>query len=194
MVIMFTERIFLKQRVEEIREEKNKLNEEYMMIKQRLKELDEIEREAIDAESVIFKLTEAVKSLSKLIPPVPIDVIINHLQKENIISDEKIIKDNIEEKENIIIDNKKIEEQKDKDIKKSKFKRKSTKDIKDVSFITAKYLKDKGRPTKSSDIEKYLKEEYNMEWNNFTTAIKNMMVYEPKIKRAYRGFYQYIGE
>lgn len=79
--MIFTERQAIKQRIEEIREERRALQNEYYELLDRLRYMDERELEAVDVESVMGNMTEAVISLQRLIPNIPADIMIRSLSE-----------------------------------------------------------------------------------------------------------------
>jgi len=172
------------------REESERIEKEFYDIKIRLAQLDKENKDyikdTIDYENTLIKLTNVVDNLSKLIPQVPVE---NVIQKFNEKFEDK--KDNIIEEK---FDKTEINELKDKEkVKLTGNIGKNYKDIKIVADKIAFILKEAGQPLKSSKLEEILNKEYGWHWNNFTNTINRVLKYNNKIQKATRGYYQYIG-
>lgn len=208
MSMIFTERQAIKGRLEEISQNRMREADERQMLMQRLRELDNQEKQAIDCESVLGSLMETVNTLARLIPSIPLNVVLEDIKRDfdrsGIIEHKK---EEIKPLDNNIIDHDSVLRQKAND---STITHKVTLptrdgivyrrgkgnqyDIKQTCSLLVTIFKEKGIPMKSIEIERTFKDKYNMNWNNFTNAMIQMMKHDKKIQRVPQsfGFYQYV--
>lgn len=161
---IFTERTFLKDRAEAIKAERRALTDEYWKIQERLKELDGQELKSIDTESVMQNLITIVDRLMAQTAPAVKEPIIPPATPEP-----EPVKQAVQ---NAV---------------------KSVKHTKrdDVINVIVEFLKEQGTPVKGMVIERYLKNKYGWEWNNFTGTMNGFIRRDSRIHRVYRGFYGY---
>lgn len=191
---MFTERKAIKERMEQIKEEISELRKERDMLFMRLKELDNKSMEAYDISEVMENLSEITLNLSKLIPKIPLNTVIEEYKKEVLskVSHEIRIEENTYEESNIT--EKMVLEEKELDELSAPVRKRKSNDLNIVSSHVASILKEKGRPVRVGELEEELKEKYNIFWNStvaFNQALINIMKNDDRIERASRGFYQY---
>lgn len=186
----FTEREFLEKRQEQIHEERRKLNEEYWAIANRLRELDGEEREtlqSVDLDSTLSNLIKVVDKFSSLMPNVPAETIINGLLEKQAELGVDIL---VDENDSNNIEESQILELKDSEKKKDFTLNRKSKDLKIVRDKIISYIKERGIPVKSKEIEKYLKDEFGWTWKNFTVTMTNVMNIDSRVERASKGYYQ----
>lgn len=172
---MFNEREAIREYLVWIREERRKLSDDYWKGIERLRELDSLERE-------IEKETELA---------------INETKQEELTLIQAIEKASREygvriESENKAnkVDAKDIELLKEKDDNNLVIKKRKNNDIQLIANEVATYLKERGIPTSTKEIHSYL-ESKGYKISNTTSTINRVIIYQPKIERISRGFYQY---
>lgn len=211
---VFTERTALRQRMEDIRQERKDLNEEYYTILDRLRELDNQERESIDTDTVISSLVSAVKTLQELTPSIPTDVLINTLAK-------KVEESGIEvtqQTEASLIPKQLVEEQQYRDSKKHLHekpvaykpepvkpevkpeppkmdvrtgKAKSAQSQK-INELIVQVLKEKGVPITLGTLQEGIEKEVGpINRKTMVSKLRSMVEHDPKVTKPMRGFYQY---
>jgi uncharacterized protein (DUF2235 family) len=191
MSIIFTERQAIRIRLEEIRESESKIREERQSLLQRLRELDNQERQSIDTESIMFQLMETVNALSRLIPHVPINVVLEDIKRD--IKSSGIIqiqKDVVKPSDNNIVDHETVVIQKAIDSKLPS-RRGKQQDIKKLVPMVISIFKNKGTPMKSKEIENKLFELHEIKYNNFTNFMIQLQKHDSRIEKVKYGIYQY---
>lgn len=192
----YTERKALKEYIEWIREERRKLSDEYWKSIERLRELDEkAEQDLKEYPEVIDKLvhviekqTITVRKMNEQIPQVPLEEAVKQFNVTHA-GDEGI--ESFNEKYPTITQlDREIERQKDADERNSKLKRRKQQDGREIANEIVSYLKASGQPVKMKEVTKYL-EEKGYKISNPTIAMNTTMMYESRVERVTKGYYQY---
>lgn len=193
---VFTERQAIQQRMAEIREERRELSNEYYTLMDRLRELDNVEKEAIDTESVVGNLTEAVKTLRSLIPFIPADALIKQVAEMVKENDITIEVDKEEQKpqvapEHVIKHQQHVDAEKH--ITTKKTGRLSSSQVREIEQIIIDILKESGIPMKLLDIRNEVTKRigYEMHEGTFHAKVNNLMIKNPRVTKPMRGYYQY---
>jgi hypothetical protein len=190
---VFTERQAIKQRMEEIRQERRELAQEYYRLLDRLRELDSMEREAIDVETVVGSLESAIVTLRELIPHIPADALVRQVAamvEENQI---QIITEEKQEQPKVAPEHV-IKEQQRKDEERIVTYKRTGRLRRDfVNQVVEDILKEHGAPMKLEDIRKKVEENLGREIGTkaFSLTMRNIMERNSKIQKVHRGFYQY---
>lgn len=161
---MFTERQAIQLRMEQIREERRALQEEYMTLLNRLRQLDEQEKQGIDLIALTDRLLGTAKLLSQVLPP------IDQL--------EPFFEQHEEETTTTII---------------QETKRRKYKDLDQVAQRVAQILKERGTPMKAQEIEQELADRFGIKWSqgSFYSVLARVMERDSRIDRAHHGYYQF---
>lgn len=189
---VFTERQAIKQRLEEIRQERRELLQEYHRLLDRLRELDNQEKEAIDVHSVVGSLESAVLTLKELIPHIPAEAVIR--QVAAMVEEKKIQIITEEKQEPQVAPEHVIKEQQRKDEERIvTYKRKGRLKGDVLREVVVDILKEHGAPMKLEHIRKKAEEKLNREITSkaFSLAMSNMMLKDSRIQKPHRGYYQY---
>jgi hypothetical protein len=181
---LYTEREALKEYIEFIKEERRKLGEEYWKAIQRLKEIDSSIANSNEMPAdILSKLVEVVSNqnqtvekLNQIIPPVPVEAVIEFYQSETTTTSK------------ISVDQ--IEREKEKDEHFQPVKKANRVDRKDLAYKIAGFLKEMERPVQSKEIKGFLEEE-GFKFQNVSEVMKTSMEHHQRIDRAMRGYYQY---
>ncbi|USL89492.1 hypothetical protein vBBceHLY2_00216 [Bacillus phage vB_BceH_LY2] len=195
MINTFSEREAISKMMSYIENERERLWTSYEGYLDRLRELDDIDR----ATKLADKKIEIVRK-PEIIPEEPV---VEILRKEDV-EDLKPIKEYIEEnKDNPIVIkethkyNSEIEASKDREYKnrviKSPVKRGMFNDLRVVAQYAKTILKEHGKSMKAHDLINKL-EEANIKLgsNSKYETVRQIMKYEPAIKRVTHGHYQYL--
>jgi len=165
---MFTERQAIQRRMEQIREERRALQEEYTTLLNRLRQLDEQEKEAIDIHALAERIHATAQIFSKILPPVN-ELPLNELfeQHEETTTTTTIIQETT---------------------RKQKYN-----DLYQVTQRIVQILKERGVPMKVREIEQELAERFGIKWSNgsFYSVISKVIERDQRINRAHHGYYQY---
>lgn len=196
MINTFTEREAITKMMSYIENERERLWTSYEGYLNRLRELDDIDRETKLADKKI----EIVRNPESVPPQEPVKEI---LRKEDV-TNLKTIEEYIEEnKDNPIVIketpkyNSEIEATKDREYKnrvvKNPVKRGMFNDLRVVAQYAKTILKEHGKSMKAHDLINQL-EEANIKLgsNSKYETVRQIMKYEPTIKRVTHGHYQYI--
>lgn len=196
---VFTERAAIRERMTDIKEEKKRLNEEYYVLLDRLRTLDTQETEAIDTESVVGSLTDALRLLKELIPNIPTDVLITNLADK---VKESGVQIQAELEETPIVPEYIVAEQKYRDAqrqlhertpgKKNNSKYLNKSDSGRLSDAIVALLKEKGIPTKLGELQDEIEQEFGpISGAAFHARMNTIMKNNSKVEKVMRGVYQY---
>lgn len=188
---VFTERQAIKQRMEEIRQERRELLNEYYSLIDRLRELDNEEKEAIDSEAIVGSLTEAVKTIQQLIPHVPVSAVLEHVSQK---IEQSKITITTEKPEKEVAPKPVITYQQRRDEQRVLTERKRSGRLRKeyVLGVVIEILKDKGTPVKLQTIEQELAQRVGKEYSKpYMFAMLDELIKNNKVEKPMRGFYQY---
>lgn len=192
---VFTERQAIKQRMSDIREERRELASEYYKLMDRLRELDSKEREAIDTESVVGSLTDAVNTLSSMVPHIPAQALIKSVAEKLAENQVTVTVEEEEVKEvapeHVIADQQYRDSEKHLTEKPQRIgKMKSS----ELDNLIVSILKEAGVPMRLVDIRNKVQEEIGYEINQgtFHNRVNRISENNPKVQKAMRGYYQYV--
>jgi hypothetical protein len=181
---MYTEREALKEYIEYIREERKRLGEEYWKAIQRLKEIDSNHSPDQLPSDILSKLIEVVEKqnstvekLNEIIPPVPVEAVVELFHNETTTTTSKISTD-------------KIEREKEKDEYFQPIKKQTRTSRKDLANRIGSFLKEMERPAQAKEIKEFLEEE-GYKFQNISEVMRSTMEYNSRVDRAMRGYYQY---
>lgn len=189
---VFTERHAIRQRMQEIKEERRELNSEYYQLLDRLHALDAEEKEAVDVDSVIGSLTEAVRVLKSLQPNIPTEVFIQHVT--DLVKTEHTIieEDEIAEvaPQHLIHHQQHLDATKNLTEPERKVGRVRSIEI-DQMIID--YLKEVGVPVKLGKIKSAIEQKTGQEFRDgtFHNRLSNLMIKSSRVTKPTRGYYQY---
>lgn len=165
----FTERVALREYLEFLREERERITTEYWNTLNRLRELDE--KEERETQGQKFNVPEKGSSFQDAVEAM------NNLDED----------DNVEQTR---ISQQDIEEMKDYDEVTVSVKRSRRNDIKSLSYQVASYLKNSPVPVKMSELKEFM-EDQGHKTKNPTDLMNHIMEYHPRVERVSRGYYQY---
>lgn len=190
---VFTERHAIRQRMQEIKEERRELNTEYYQLLDRLHTLDTEEKEAVDVDSVVSSLTEAVRVLKSLQPNIPADVLIQHVA-DLVKTENVVILDDTDHKE--VAPQHVIQHQQHLDATKHLSEQSySVGKIKsaDIDQMVIDYLKEVGIPVKLGSIKSAIETKTGLTFRDgtFHNRMSNLMIKTSKVSKPSRGYYQY---
>lgn len=187
---MLTERKALQDYIEWLKDERRRLGEEYWSAIERLRVLDqEVQTDisSIDMVNDLSKLikmqTETVNKLGNLIPSIPVETIVESWSETERVSIET-------EKNYSKISPKQMEQEKDREDFSATIKRRNN-SIKNLSSDVSTFLEGAGAPVKMAEIENYVLQKGYNKFSNPSDIMNKIMNYNPRIERAYRGYYQY---
>ena len=181
MNVTFTEREALRQMMNYIKEERQRLWEEYVKATNRLAELDKIEGtvEEVKEKPVEDEIVKGVVESMTLTEAIELH------NKQRGIKEEPV-------KETVY--NSDMERYKDFDnskrVVRTPIKRSKYRDVKSISKTAVAILKEAGRPLKTAELIEGL-EKRGINVNTPYVLIQQIRTYEPKIERVKFGYYQY---
>jgi hypothetical protein len=89
---MFNERFAIQQRMQEIRQERRELHDEYYKLFDRLRDLDK-DTAGVDMTNLAIELTKAVQTISSFVPPITVHEVIERVRREHQADDLVILTD-----------------------------------------------------------------------------------------------------
>jgi hypothetical protein len=191
---VFTERQAIQQRMVDIREERRELGNEYYRLMDRLRDLDSFEKEAIDSEAVVGSLTEAIKTLERLIPHIPATALIRQVAEVMKENDVEIEIDKEQEKPQVAPSHV-ITAQQARDAEKivTTKKRIGRVNREDILPVVKTILLEHGAPMKLEQLQQKASDamDYDFKKVTFQGALSNLMIKDSRLTRPVRGYYQY---
>jgi hypothetical protein len=200
---MFTERTAIRERIQEIKqekaelrnryyEEKSTLETEYSMLLERLREMDESNSMQVDMESLVGSLIDSVNILSQIAPKPNVHQIVNAIKSPEM---EEMVHNIVEEiheevKEKHTIKTADIEESKERESKKTVTKRRSYNDLASKAPQIVSIMKEFGRPVQIGELIPHLEEIGIKVGSNPSSLMTNIMNHDNRIERAMKGYYQ----
>lgn len=193
-----TERSAIKQRMQDIKEERRQLHNEYYELLDRLRELDSYEREAIDTEGIMGNLIHTVQILSQLTPTLPVEDLFERTVKKAVDSGMSIEVKEVQEDHNIVPSHV-VQEQMYTDslraLENKPEKKKATTRTNSKKFTEriVEIMKIEGIPLRLSDIKQFYQNKYDEEIldGTFFNRLTKAMEIDNKLQKVSRGFYQY---
>lgn len=186
---MYTERVALQQELEFLREQDRINFERRKEIMLRLKELDGKDREAVDPNAIIDKLSEHNALLTRLIPALTWDQLITESRKEQVKDFKKVVTEE-EETTTTTTRKKRTEETSEESSTTSTERIYVNRDLKKDSETVTSVLRELGRPVQLRELTAILEEQHDVKWGSPTTTMNHIMGHNPRINRVSKGFYQ----
>ena len=195
---VITERSAIKQRMKEIQEERRALSQEYWGMMERLRELDDIEREhpmLVDPTALIAQLLSTVSELKSLIPTPSIDQVLDYMKKQGVAQQIQEIHEETTTSTvtTTMISSKDLVLEQQKSESTRSVKRVHRDMLKDQSYVVVEVMEAFGRPVRLKDIMSQLKEKdiETVESRQATNWMRNLMELNPRIQKAPSfGMYQ----
>lgn len=187
---MFTERVALQQELNYLREQDDINRKRRQEIVSRISELDKIDREALDPNVIIDKLSEQNSILGRFIPSSTWEMVSNAIQQEHVNEFKKLVT----EETTTTVHTKRTEETSERQEHKESSTTKVyvNRDLKKDSETAAAVLKEHGIPMQLKELTRILREDHDIQWNTPSTAIMHAMRHNPRINKASYGHYQYL--
>jgi hypothetical protein len=191
----FTERQAQREYIDYIKQEIARLNGEYKLALDRIRQLDEIEaKSAVSAAVVTLEPNEDNTSATMTIEEAIEKHNSNHFevpaQVPQIVTNEFTVGVNGEPATSRSQFIQQIEELKDKDDRKNPMRASGRRDVKKIASEAVAILKDAGVPMKTKKLMEILKDKgYNT--SSPYVLMNQMKSHEPKIQQAKHGYYQY---
>lgn len=188
---VFTERVAIRQRIEEIKAERRQLNQEYHELLNRLQVLDAKDREAVDTEALIQSLIGAVGDLKQLIPHVPVETVLQHIAENS--SDIQVNLSN-QENERQVAPSHVISQQQRQDVERVVTYSKTARTDRGYLFnIILDVLKSYQQPVKLSVIHLEVKEKLGRPYSEkaLSQTMRALLESNERVQKPARGYYQY---
>lgn len=197
--MLLTERKAISIMFDDLQDEKRQLKQDYRealadiesrqeRLLERLARLDNLEREAIDAEGLLQKMADTAQKMAELLPDIPAEHLINKTA-------EKMAEKAQESGLRVEATQQAPTEKEAAEKKIESFKQasliKRTQNVKEVMEKIEEILKESGQPIKSRQIEKELFDRYGWQWNQFPSAFSGWRSKVPNKISKSGGYYFY---
>jgi hypothetical protein len=179
--------------MEQIKEERRGLQDEYFQHMKRLSELDQQERQAYDVESILGSLVDHTNKLLHLIPPVDtnkaFDVAVQQIKEQ--ITETSSIGTVLPIDEPPIIPKQEIVKLQEKELD-IKGRKRNHNSILDVALNIITILKESDRPfLKPKQINEELYKRFNYRYANISAVMKRAIDLDDRIEKIAQGSYRY---
>ncbi len=186
----FTERQAIQQRMQQIREERRELATEYYDLLDRLRHLDEQDRDSVDVDAIVGTMADAVRTLKDLVPHIPYEAVMSHIAH-------MMGGYAIEEEANskpALVEPHEIHRQRTRDAQEQVTSRNPNRmDRTYLKEIVVNILKDSGMPIKLSALHEMVEQqlEHTYSSKSLVAAMATWMLEDSRIEKPSRGYYQY---